>query len=227
MAVTVGLHNINLTNLTSLDGLVPMPSRGILNSVILGWRYLNSRQYPYSISPENGFDLSLKVEMYCPQLKSDYNFTNYIGVLSNYFPVPLPHQVLASKLAGFYSRGDQLVQGNFSWRSISVRGYSNTSFSGNKGALASLEYRFPLLYPEMGLYYGTTFFDRLWGDVFFDEGGATFGKFDTSVLLRGVGAELNLAVNGGWGFYGLVATLGYASGLDQGGSNYLYLNLGL
>lgn len=227
MAVTVGLHNINLTNLTSLDGLAPTPSLGTLNSVILGWRYLNSRSYPYSISPEDGLDLTLQVEMDSPQLKSDYSFTNYIGVLSNYFRLPPPHQVLASKLIGFYSRGDQLAQSNFSWRSIFVRGYANSTIRGNKGALASLEYRFPLLYPEFGIYYGTTFFDRLWGDLFFDEGGATFGKFDSSALLRGVGGELNLAINSGWGFYGLTVTLGYAEGLDQGGSNYFYFNLGL
>jgi Tol biopolymer transport system component len=227
LAVTVGLHNINLTNLTSLGALVPAPNLGTLNSVLLGWRYLNSRSYPYSISPEDGLDLTLQLERFTPQLKSDYNFTNYIGKLNNYFKLPLQHQVLASTLTGFYSRGDQLAQGNFSWRYINVRGYAGTTIRGNKGALASLEYRFPLLYPEFGLYYGTTFFDRLWGDLFFDEGGATFGRFDSSVLLRGVGGELNLSINSGWGFYGLVVTLGYASGLDQGGSNYYYFNLGL
>ncbi|MDD5594302.1 MAG: hypothetical protein PHG97_06155, partial [Candidatus Margulisbacteria bacterium] len=68
---------------------------------------------------------------------------------------------------------------------------------------------------------------RLSADIFYDQGGATFGQFDSSVLLRGIGAELNLDVSGGWGFYGITTKLGYARGLDQGGSSYFYFNLGI
>jgi len=227
-AFTFGFQNINLTNVSSLDTLVPpLPDRGNINGALLGWRYRSDRAYPYSISPEDGLDLSLKLEMNLAQLDSDYDYNTYSGTLRNYFKTMLKHHILASKLNGFYSQGDQLEQSNFSWRYVSLRGYPYGYFKGNKGASLSLEYRFPLFYPERGVLYGLTFFDRLWASVFYDLGGATFNPFKEMTYKRGVGAELNLDTSTFWGYYYFMLKLGYAKGLDAGGEEEVYFTLGL
>jgi Tol biopolymer transport system component len=227
-AFTFGVQNINLTNVSSLDTLVPpLPDRGNINGILLGWRYKNDRAYPFSISSEDGLDLSLKLEMNPAQLNSDYEYNTYSGTLKNYFKTLLKHHILASKLNGFYSKGDQLEQSNFTWRYLSLRGYPYGYFKGNKGASLSLEYRFPLFYPERGVLYGLTFFDRLWASIFYDLGGATFDPFNEMAYKRGVGAELNLDTSTFWGYYYFMLKLGYAKGLDEGGEEKVYFTLGL
>jgi Tol biopolymer transport system component len=224
---TFGFQNINLTNISSVELLVPQPSLGNLNAFFLTWNYKNTRVYPYSISPEDGLDLSWVVEVNTPVLKSDYAFTNYRAKLKDYFNLPLKHQVLLSSLNTFYSQGDQLSQSNFSWRYLSLRGYPRTYLAGNKGASLSFEYRFPLWYLEKGFLYGYTFFDRLWGILFFDVGGASFSPIDKLNLKRGLGAELNLDTSTLWGAYTFALKLGFAKGLDAGGVEQFYFSLGL
>lgn len=227
MAFTIGLQNINLTNISSIDTFAVKPSLGNLNALLLAWRYKSDRAYDYSISSEDGLDLSLKVEANLPELKSDYTFTTYSGTLYNYFATFWRHHVLASRLSGFYSRGDQLQQSNFTWQYLPLRGYPSGSLFGNKGAALSLEYRYPLWYTEKGLYYGSTFFDRIWGDLFFDTGGATFGRLDQAGFKRAVGAELNVNTSAVWLQYFFTFKLGYAHGLDAGGQENIYFTITL
>ncbi|MGB9612952.1 MAG: hypothetical protein ACPL4K_02085, partial [Candidatus Margulisiibacteriota bacterium] len=226
-AFTVGLQMGNLTNISSLETLSPKPSLGNLNALVLAWRYLSSRRYAYSISPEDGIDLTVKAEIYSRVLSSDFSFTNYSASLVNYLRSIFKHQVLASSLNGFYSKGDQLTQANFSWRALTLRGYPSTFLKGNKGLSLSLEYRYPIFYPEWGLLYGATFFDRVWGDLFFDIGSAGFGPMDQFVYKRGMGTELNLDLVGLWGWWAMTLKLGYAVGLDEGGQQQFYLTVGL
>jgi Tol biopolymer transport system component len=225
--LTLGLHTINLTNISSIEQFFPRPSRGDLNSFIVAYRYRSARSYAYSISPEDGIDLIGMVEANTPALGSSYNFTTYNTLLRNYFRSPIKHQVLATALRGFYSKGDQLSQSNFSWRYIYARGYPDTFLRGNKGVLLSLEYRLPLWYPEKGLLYGTTFFDRVWTAFFYDMGGATFQSPDSLLFKRGVGAELNVEVSNLWGALPMTLKLVYAKGLDEGGEEKTYFTIGL
>jgi Tol biopolymer transport system component len=228
MAFTVGLGTVNLGSITDPSGLTPpLPDRGNLNSLILAWRYLSTRGYAASISNEDGIDLSLRAEMFTPTLKSDFTFTNYSASLSNYTRLPLPHHVLATTLNGFASRGYQMEQGNFNYKYINVRGYPYGNLIGDKGASLSLEYRLPLGYPENGPIYGFTFFDRLWGTFFFDYGNATYGSASAMALKRGVGAEVNIDWSTFWSYYLFSFKLGYAKGLDSGGTENLYFNIGL
>ena len=222
-----GLQSTKLSNLTSLEGLNPLPSLGNLNALVLGWRYLSTRQYAYSISPEDGIDLGGKVEITSSKLGSDFNFTNYSAFLRKYFRSFMKHQVFALLLEGFYSRGEQLVQGNFTWRYLTLRGYPSTYLKGNKGVSSSFEYRFPLFYPEWGLMYGATFLDRVWGEVFFDLGGATSEKIEQLKWKRAVGIETNFLLYNLWGYLGLNLKIGYARGLDEGGEEGVYFILGL
>ena len=225
--LSAGFRVMNLTSISTIENYFPRPNVGNLNSIFLSWNYLSSRSYPYSISPEDGLDLGGMVEMNLPDLKSDYNFTSYSASLRHYFRSPFQHQVLASALKGFYSRGDQLEQSNFTWRYLTLRGYPDTLFRGNKGLSLSLEYRFPLWYPEKALLYGYTFFDRVWADLFYDLGGATFDPLDKLTYKRGIGGELNLDTSSLWGSVPLTLKLVYAKGLDVGGVEKFYFTLGL
>jgi Tol biopolymer transport system component len=228
MAFTVGLGAMNLSSITDPTVLTPpLPDRGNLNSLILAWRYMSTRSYAASISHEDGIDLSLKAELFTPSLQSDFAFTNYSASLSNYNRLPLPHHVLATKLNGFASRGYQMRQSNFNYKYINVRGYPYGNLAGDKGASLSLEYRLPLGYPENGPLYGFTFFDRLWGALFFDCGNATYGRAAEMTLKRGVGAEINIDWSTFWSYYLFSFKFGYAKGLDSGGTESFYLNIGL
>ncbi|MFA4843856.1 MAG: hypothetical protein WC632_02765 [Candidatus Margulisiibacteriota bacterium] len=225
--LTVGLENLNLTNISSLDAFVPRPNTGNLTALYAYWRYLNTRVYAKSISPEDGIDVALKVERFLPELQSDYKFTNYSGALSSYSKTLFPHHVLASRLSGYYSQGDRLEQGNLTWRYLSVRGYPYGLDKGNKGASMSLEYRFPLGYTERGFLYGFTFIDRLWGALFFDLGGNSFQPLAQLKFKRGIGGELHLEANTMFGGVPLLFKLGYAKGLDDGGQETTYFTFSL
>jgi hypothetical protein len=132
---------------------------------------------------------------------------------------------LAPRLYGFYSKGEQLEQG-ISWRYLPIRGYSSTYLRGNKGALLASEYRFPLWYPEVSAAYGYAFLEKIWGDLFFDIGGATFENLSKLELKKSIGAELNLDLLMVW-YLDLNLKLGYAKGLDTGGEEKFYLTFGL
>ncbi len=222
-----GYEQTNIKNISSIEALSAKPDLGDVNGVFLGWGYSSARQYPKSISPENGIDLALQVTMNSPDYGSDYTYTTYSGNSAAYLSPPFKHHVLVPKLYGFYSKGDQLEQSNFSWRYLPLRGYPSTNLKGNKGILLSTEYRFPLFYTESGFMYGATFFDRIWGNLFYDMGGATFQSISNLKLKKSYGMELNLNTSFGWGYYGMLLKLGYVKGLDEDGEEKFYFTIGL
>ena len=223
-AVAIGYEQTNITNISSLDAVSARPSLGNVNGVFLAWRYLNARQYAKSISPEDGMDLALRLTLNSSALGSGYTYTTYSGNLAAYFSSPLEHHVLVPTLYGFYSKGDQLAQSNFSWRYLPIRGYPSTNLMGNKGALLSTEYCFPIAYLEKGLMYGYNYFDRIWGDLFYDIGGATSDPVSSLKLKRSYGAELNVDCLLFW-YAGLDLGLGYVKGMDEDGEEKFYITV--
>ncbi|PIS30873.1 hypothetical protein COT42_02265 [Candidatus Saganbacteria bacterium CG08_land_8_20_14_0_20_45_16] len=226
-AFSIGYAQTEVQNITSLAELTPQPSLGDIKGVFLSYNYDSSRQYVKSISPEDGLALTAKITANSKSLGSDYTYTNYSAKLSSYFKTVWPHTIVASELSAFYSQGDQLVQSNFSWQYLSLRGYPATNFLGNKGISLSTEYSFPLFYPEVGWFYGSTFFDKVWGTLFYEVGGATFGQIDQLGLKRSYGAELSLESLFLWGYYGLTLQLGYVKGLDVNGEEKIYFSFGM
>lgn len=226
--LSFGIKTLNLANISSLEGLSPCPNQGNLNSLIALWQYSNARTYPYSISYEDGVSMSAMLERATPIVASDYTYTNYSGSFNNYYPLPLNHHVLALSATGYYSSGDYINQSNVTWRYGKIRGYRPTLLSGNKLAVGSLEYRFPIAYPENGGMYGNIFFDRIWANLFYDEGVAGFTPLSQLSLKRGLGGELNFNITSLWGLADFIFTFRYEKGLDDGGINSLGLvfNLG-
>lgn len=221
----VGFENINLTNITTLSTISIQPNLGDIKGVSLGYRYYSSRTYQKSISPEDGIDISLTTKIFSKQLGGDYDFTNHILSSSQYFKTIFPQHILALSETGFLSTGDQLVQSNFTWRYVSVRGYPSTTFQGSKAGRVSMQYRFPISYPEYGMSYGYTFFDRIYGDLFLEAGGATYGSLSQMPWRKSVGIDLTLKTLNGFSFIPMAFTLTYARGLDVGGENKIYFSI--
>ena len=224
--LTLGYIAENLFNITSLEVLSTPPSRGDLKGAYLAWRYSSARQYGYSISPEDGLDLSLKAYSFSRELGSNYNFNKYLLSGSQYFGLPA-HQVLVLIGKATVFRGEQLVQGGYTWSYQTVRGYPSRSFPGTKLGLTTLEYRFPIALFESGWEYGLTFFDRLWGSLFLEAGDATYGRVEDLILKKSYGLELNLNTINVYGYVPFTLNITYAKGIDAGGEEQIYFGFSL
>ena len=216
---TVGYSFENLNNISSLEILSVQPSRGNINGALLAWRYYSLRSYGNSIAPEDGIDVQLKGTLYSKDLGGDYNFNYYSFSLSNYLAL-FSHHVLASKAVAAVYKGEKIAQGGFTSGNLGIRGYS--SLTGTKLVKETIEYDFPLSILETGTGYGLTFFDRFWGNFFFEFGGVTSGTVGSLSLVRSIGAELALNTINGYGYVPMVLKIGYAKGIDAGGSDQLY-----
>lgn len=126
-----------------------------------------------------------------------------------FIPLPWQHHVLAFRLKGGTVFGDQLVQGTFglggglgegplsgggSLYYFPLRGTPTSTLVGDRAALASLEYRLPIVSPQRGAGTSPFFVNNLHAAFFADYGNSwrpsTNGEFPIKDFLLGVGAEL-------------------------------------
>jgi outer membrane protein assembly factor BamA len=229
-AFSTGYRFKKMKHLTDPDTLTPTPDEGELSGLSAGIHFHNLESSIYGISPESGFLSSLTYRRDDEALGSDYNLNTFVGDSRVYLKIPkLRHHVLALRTVGGLSDGDTLTQGIFQLGGYEIdggiafpdqqrfflRGYDNRALSGNRFALGSAEYRFPLWYPQRGLGTGWLFFDSLAGAVFYDVGNAWDGDTELSEFKQGVGAELRLNLGLKHGMLPLTVRLGYAYGLDD------------
>ncbi|MBU0573390.1 MAG: hypothetical protein KKH83_02800, partial [Candidatus Margulisbacteria bacterium] len=219
---SAGYEGIGLSNISSIESYTNKPSIGDLKGFALAWRYMSLKRYQASISAEDGVDMSFKTVMYASELGSDFTFTRYSGGIKRYFPMMKKRHVLMASFQGVLSRGHELQQGSFSWEYLPIRGYPSNLIYGTKGGLGTLEYRFPIANPEIGMSYGYLFFEKLWGAVYFDEGGATSGSFADMLWRKSAGAEINLETANMYGLMSFMLKAGYAKGFDAGGEDQFY-----
>jgi hypothetical protein len=121
-------------------------------------------------------------------------------VLGGYTDVPLPDALR-----------NLLVQPG-----IALRGYPPGSFAGDSYQLFNFEYRFPLKEIDRGYQTLPTFLERLYADVFFDYGNASFDHLDLLDMKAAVGAELLTDFTLGY-FVDFTLKLGVAYGLHDPG----------
>jgi outer membrane protein assembly factor BamA len=93
-------------------------------------------------------------------------------------------------------------------------------------ALASLEYRFPVLNIERGIRTWPFFFRRIHGTLFVDTGNAWDKHTTIRDFKTGVGGEVKLVLNLAYRLTGLIFRLGVAYGLDDEGVLRGYLATG-
>jgi sugar lactone lactonase YvrE len=220
-----------------------LPSRGLFQSLTLGWSYARGEGYALSISPEKARSLGVGIE-YTPAWLGSFAYdtdnqpaafdqVQLTGEWREYVTAPwAPNHVIAWKASGGLSMGSTFRYGSFrlggtfsengvtvipaEWRAL--RGYSPSTRDGEAYWLASGEYRFPLWQIQRGVGTIPLYLRHLSGAVVVDAGNAWDEPEDATLdrSLLGVGAELRIS---GVAFYGLnlYGRLGYAIGLTGEG----------
>jgi hypothetical protein len=240
----------NLSKLPPPDPsqLVPqLPEVGRTAGVGLGVSFYNSQRFRYSVSNERGREVSLYVSVGSKYLGSQHEVYAASWHWNEYFPMPwkprfLRNHVLAVSYSGGISGGDPNRRAFFAiggypqqdlLRSIydfsrpggaSLRGYPYQSVVGDQFHVLNLEYRFPITWIEWGYQHSFLYLRRLHGKVFADYGGAFSDGFSFDKMKTGVGAELILELIYAW-YFPAALQLGYAYGIDKGGSNQVYFLL--
>jgi hypothetical protein len=213
----------NLSNITSLSAVSVTPSLGNIKGYYSAFRYLSTRQYQNSICPEDGIDLSVRMNSYQKDLGSDFNLNTYSGSAAGYLGLP-GHNVLALSGTGWAAKGDPLVQSGYSWQYLDLPGYSSRFLQGNKWVTTKLALNFPIRSVETGWGYGLMFFDRFWGNLYYLGGDATYLGVKAFDLKRSLGLEVKLNMISGFGYLAGALTFGYARGLDPGGQDEYYFS---
>ena len=203
-----------------------VPNGGRFGGPTVTYGFGTGTQYPASISVEKGRRILLSTTIYDSLLGGAERNEKQIvyGDWREYLQLG-HHHVIALRAAGGYSWGDfvfprvftlggslgeGVLAGPVSMRYFPLRGLLTPTFSGDRAALFSAEYRLPLFSPQRGLGTWPIFLnDAHWG-FFADYGNiwsTTHPNFFSDFLL-GVGSEFRLDFVLG---HGLPATarLGY------------------
>jgi hypothetical protein len=196
------------------------PGDGLLSEASLGAAWSNARRYPYSISPEEGRSLSVRLRLADRATGSAYDLWRARAAWTEYQRLPLTsHAVLAGRVS--LARGHGSIGGGapFSLGGVGqpnlvdlfllqsfapgdqLRGYPSGAQAGNGTALLNLELRFPLFSPALGWSTWPLFLRRVHGALFADLGEAFVQglerdywgpDFHWKRLRLGAGAELRL-----------------------------------
>jgi hypothetical protein len=218
------------------------PQRGAvdLGGMEAAWQFSSVRQYPYSISPQDGLRLRVAALWEDPAFGSSVALTKLVGDARAYLRVFGETDTLALRVGGGTTVGrPTLVQsytvGGFPDGSLLdvvrtnqsvLRGYAQDAFSGRRFVHGNFEYRFPLAHPQRGWRTLPLFVRHLHGALFADAASAWTGAFALADVKTAVGATLGADVFAGHGLP-LTATVGLARGLSERGETRLYFRAGL
>lgn len=231
LSLLTGYEYQQVKNLTDIDDLVPpWPDEGVLASASAGIVFESFNRTRYSISPEKGGLLLIKYRRYDELFDSDFNIDELVGEANLYLGIPfLRNHVLALRAAGGLSDGDTLTQGVFQlggylfnmpsevWYGpqFFLRGYEENVFAGDRIALGTVEYRFPLWFPQRTLWDGRILVDSLAGTAFFETGDAWDNRDDEVDFKYSAGGELTVNLGLRYGKMPVSLGVGFAYGFDQ------------
>ncbi len=220
------------------QGITP-PETGTIKGLRFSWILNTSKEFGFSISPEQGRHIQVHYDWLTHQLGSDFNQNRYIAGWHEYINVFFSHHILAARLTGAISTGDSLTQRafqvggpNFTEEIIKpdqtdffLRGYPIRQFRGNKAAIGSVEYRFPIYNIEHGYRSWPFFLKRTHGTLFFDIGNAWDQETALPDFRKGVGAEIKMDMTFSY-LLPLRLRLGVGKGVDAQGVTQFYFMTG-
>jgi hypothetical protein len=163
----------------------------------------NAKRFGYSISAEQGGAANVIAEF--ARGSGRGTATSLAAELRGYRRAVPRHAVVAVRVAAATSRGDERVRRVFSGAGSAsqpggfdigidavglLRGFDTDDVSGRSAAVANLDYRFPLAWPQRGLGTWPVFLRAIHGAVFADAGHAWDGGFRREDLRRSLGGEL-------------------------------------
>jgi hypothetical protein len=178
-----------------------------------GWALNSSRQYGYSISPEDGFWMALNVERVTPALGADANALTMTGDWRGYVRGLGRHHVAAFRLGAASSTGDTGMKRTFSLGGSGLaaapfamgqrvvgllRGLPQDQRFGTAVLAANLDYRVPLARVERGIGTWPVFLRDVHGAVFADVGSAGNAMDTLPAAAFSMGGELAARVTLGY-----------------------------
>lgn len=238
---TLGFRWTEVSALTDTAGFAGvLPAEGLLASGRVSYLFNNSRRYGFSISPEQGRTIEIGYERFDRSLGSDFELNKYTADWREYINLPWSHHVLLARAFVGASTGEIIPQRAFQLggddpgditiqvdqQDIHLRGYPINAFRGQRAALATIEYRFPVQNMEHGWDTKAVFFRRLHGALFIEAGNAWDGTFHGSDLKRGIGMEARFDIYFAY-YIPVTLRLGIARGLDERGETVTYLGMWL
>jgi hypothetical protein len=173
------------------------------------WTINTSREYGYSISPEHGVLAGVTAEAFTQTGADARDAHDFTADFRAYVPLPFRHAVLAVRGAGGVSAGaagvrrifrlggndGDPVPGTFGDDTMSLlRGFDHGEFAGTHVALANVEARIPLGWPERGWGTWPLFLRSLHATAFVDVGNAWRQAVSWQQSKTGAGAELSTSV---------------------------------
>ena len=222
-------------NRNAYDGIseevLSAASFGNFASSYAGYQYANLRGYQRSVSAERGVTASVVSRYFSKAFGATFEQVLMRTAGQLFVNNPLfDNHVLTMRVASAFSLGPEFKErfrlgGGFGNSLFStqldtfypLRGFSSTTgdvLEGSGLAALYMEYRFPIWYPQRGLWSLPLFFDRLYG-VFFMDSGSVFGRDEGGTLSsvyskawdelkRGrmsVGAEIRGRIAMGWAYW--------------------------
>lgn len=228
------------------EGPPVIPFQGFTSGVRASWSFNRSQRYTYSITAQEGFNTFVSLHWSDPLLGSSTGGIDISAAVAGYIPMPWGNDrrrhILALRLAGGIGTTDRGERGIFSLGgfpsfapaqyldairlgyqggSVALRGYAPQSRGGSQYALATAEYRFPVLQLQRGSGTIPLFIQRITGDVFCDVGQAGFGAFRYDRIAVGSGAEILIDLVVGFVLPFTIRT-GYAHGFMEDGEDQVY-----
>ncbi len=165
----------------SLNSITGTPHGYRLAGIEFNLNFNSSKEYPLSISREDGFLLSGGFRKNSRAIGSEYNVSELFFDLRAYLKGLFKNQVIAFKTGVYYSFGEiklvHFVGGEdsyYAYSSISSpsvslqRAYSSTSFVGNRIFTLNFEVRNPIAVVERGLSFYSIFLSQIYSSMFVD-----------------------------------------------------------
>ncbi|MDH5716982.1 MAG: hypothetical protein OEZ22_05035 [Spirochaetia bacterium] len=195
----------------------------------LGYFYSNTKFYNYSISPEEGRNFNIEATFH-NALRTNNILTTINFGYAEYLPGVFQNNVLLFKVRlnimplnfkDIFSLGMNFENLNYN---SGLRGYPSDAKKGSNLLMGTLEYRFPLLYPEIGYSTFFLFLRDIFLTVFSDFGDVVNNKFLLKKIHYSCGIELNYLFKI---FYKnpLKITVGYAKGFTSLGESQIYISI--
>ena len=241
-------QNVSLAWRRSRETLrdVPDPSDLDLGGIEAAWSMSSVKEYPYAISPVDGYRLAVALLKEDPALGSDVSLVKATADARAYLRTFVEGDALALRLTGGTTFGRESFRrsytvGGFPDGSLFdvirtnhavLRGYPQNGgalrdeFTGRNFASANVEYRVPLGHPQRGWRWAPLFVRHLHAAAFFDVGHAWTGTFRLGDVKTSAGVTLGTdAVIGHvlpW-----TGVIGVGRGFSAGRETTVYARLGL
>jgi len=211
-----------------------------LGGIEAGWVWSSARQYPFTVTPVEGWRLRVAALKEAPAFGSGLSLWKATADLRTYVRAFGDSGAVALRLGGGRTFGEPSFRSTFAaggfpdgslfdifgTRVSLLRGFQDGAFVGRSVVYANAEARVLLAHPQRGFRSFPVFLRHLHGSAFVDLGHAWNGTFRVADVNTGIGVALGGDLVLGH-YLPLTATVGLARGLGERGETRVYFRAGL